>query len=138
MPTCDGTLAPDQCVAPLYAPQFDPQNTAGTPGVADEDVFRSETVYSENNALEGSPLNQSFFALVCVATVGFSTLDPTACATTLFGKFCADSWWPDSSQRGFREIFRRLSVSWGPCRGRAGGYYSASYSKLARLLDAQH
>ena len=105
MPTCDGTLAPDQCVAPLYAPQFDPQNTAGTPGVAAEDEFRNETVYSENNALEGSPLNQSFFALVCVATVGFSALDPTACATTLFGSSAAIPGGPTPLNAVFGKLF---------------------------------
>ena len=104
-PVCDGVLQPDQCVAPLYAPQFDPQNTAGTPGVAAGDEFRSETVYSENNALEGSPLNQSFFALVCVATIGFSQLDPTACATTLFGSSAAIPGGPTPLNAVFGKLF---------------------------------
>ena len=39
---------------------------------------------SSRNALDVNPLNQSLFNWVCSVTVGFSDLDPSACALTVF------------------------------------------------------
>jgi hypothetical protein len=41
-------------------------------------------VYDERNALDNNPINQTLFSWVCAATVGFSELDPAACAQTVF------------------------------------------------------
>ncbi len=40
--------------------------------------------YDERNSLDLSSVNASIFNFVCVATVGFSDLDPSACALTVF------------------------------------------------------
>ncbi|MED5262662.1 MAG: hypothetical protein VX574_09730 [Myxococcota bacterium] len=90
-PACTETADPDTCVPAFYVPQFDPQNLAGTPKVGGPggfidpaDVYREDTGYSEANALDASPLNQTVFAAVCAGTVGFASLDPSACALNVF------------------------------------------------------
>jgi len=40
--------------------------------------------FDPRNALDNSPVNNSLFNFICAVTVGFSSLDPSACALTVF------------------------------------------------------
>jgi hypothetical protein len=54
-----------------------------TPG--DIPLFAFAEQVQPGNALDAHPANLQFFGFICTATVGFSSLDPTACAQTVFG-----------------------------------------------------
>ncbi len=72
--------------------RYDPLKATANPNVADSDAaaiwsnsYDPTLVYDSRNSLDLSAVNMSLFAWVCATTVGFSDLDPTACAQTVFG-----------------------------------------------------
>ncbi len=93
-------VSPDCLALADYDPRYDPNNTLannyGTSQGRLDARFISDLNpawlnsydptlrYDPRNALEQSPTNLSVFNWVCASTVGFSELDPSACATTVF------------------------------------------------------
>ncbi|CAG1000279.1 hypothetical protein MYXO_02958 [Myxococcaceae bacterium] len=58
-------------------PQGDPSNPAAIPN--DPDCLQGGT-----DALVNSPLNQQLYAVICSSSLGFSSLDRSVCATSVF------------------------------------------------------
>ncbi len=59
-------------------------------GIDDEEfdaipVNNSYRAFMDGNALTDHSANLNFFTWICASTVGFAAIDPTACATTVFG-----------------------------------------------------
>ncbi len=87
---------PTQAASPaeqvnLTAQVFDPFYVYETPqgGAANGhkwwgNAYDPTLQYDERNALDLAAVNQSVFNWVCATTVGFSDLDPSACAMTVF------------------------------------------------------
>ena len=78
------TYLADAALLPLGSDGQPIPELAGHPGVF-AGTNPADPTNSPNNTLDASPINQQFFAAVCAGTVGVSSLDPAACAGTIFG-----------------------------------------------------
>lgn len=83
-------LPRDQDLSDLIGSALELRELREVPGVIDPlkqrlPVNNSYRAFIEGNALDEHHANLNFFSWVCSSTVGFLTLDPSACAQTVFG-----------------------------------------------------
>lgn len=78
----DAALAEAELAAVAPGQTFDPILREMGVLVTDDPTLPT---FAEKNALDAHPANQQFFAAICAGTVGVSSLDPSACAATVFG-----------------------------------------------------
>lgn len=83
-------LPRDQDLGDLIASADDLRELREIPGVINPldqrtPVNNSYRAFIQGNALDDHHANLNFFTWVCSSTVGFVTLDPSACAQTVFG-----------------------------------------------------
>ena len=83
-------LPTDQDLSDLVGAALEIRQLREVPGVINPlsqrlPVNNSYRAFIEGNALDEHHANLNFFTWVCSATVGFLTLDPNACAQTIFG-----------------------------------------------------
>ena len=70
LPDCDGSLSWDACVAPLYVPQLDPNNTPAN--VGSEFAYREDAGYSATRGDAAGPTSRDFYESLCEASANLS------------------------------------------------------------------
>ncbi len=99
-----------------------------------------EACLGVSESLSHASVNQQLFGVICATTVGFSDLDPTACALNVFNSKNIASGFPIANalalvmggQNGFGNAFSGAAI-----HAALGGFNARTYAALARFPNVQ-